>query len=235
MSDPKINENKSKEVFNFNKQKFKSTKLENLENNQQENDFFNEHKKNLENIHNFEEFDLSKLNNNPVSFSLSSKDAYISFKEQNFSKIAFNDFNEHRSPNIYPSLANNDSKLLVGSHTNIINNDESGLFRESANKQSDADIKFTSSNNKIVSKLNLSSTNKLYNVNDLISKNLIKSDFNLPKTFLITLTNIGKFLLLSEGKNKLCALLQYCCKFLSSSIIYSIDTSTFLENSYNME
>lgn len=92
-----------------------------------------------------------------------------------------------------------------------------------------------SSNRKIN---NINSTNTVlrnYNSNkdlSVLNNTFIKEE---PSFFMKKLNAVSKLLQLAEGKNKLSSLFQYSCKFISSAIIYSIDSTALLENSQNMQ
>lgn len=68
---------------------------------------------------------------------------------------------------------------------------------------------------------------------DYNNKNIYRLNSNENKSlnsFLKSISSIIRLLELSVGKNKLFNLLQYSCKLIGTTIIYSIDTTLLLES-----
>lgn len=124
-----------------------------------------------------------------------------------------------------------------------------------------ADLAVQPTKNKLIdmnnSNINISNLNKSENINNKTntSNGNIKAYFNAkrgssgvnkievsaallseePNFLFKRLNTFSKLLQLSEGKNKLCSFFQYSCKFLSSMIIYSIDSTSLLDTTQNIE
>jgi hypothetical protein len=140
---------------------------------------------------------------------------------------------ENHNKNIYnPNLNGNKTNHLLNTQFELENNDNNTLATNyTINKTITEDKNFITNQGNIQAYFKAKRISS--EINQIEPNVAILSDE--PNFILKRLNIFSKLLQLSEGKNKLCSFFQYSCKFLSSMIIYSIDSTSLLDTTQNIE